>query len=43
MKAAVVPEVRGKWQLKDVPIPKPDKIRYLSRYTQAVFAILTYI
>jgi alcohol dehydrogenase len=23
MKAAVVPEVHGKWQLKDVPIPKP--------------------
>jgi D-arabinose 1-dehydrogenase-like Zn-dependent alcohol dehydrogenase len=23
MKAAVVPEVHGTWQLKDVPIPKP--------------------
>ena len=24
MKAAIVQEVRGKWQLKDIPIPKPD-------------------
>lgn len=24
MKAAIVPEVHGKWQLKDIPIPKPD-------------------
>lgn len=23
MKAVVVPEVHGKWQLKDAPIPKP--------------------
>jgi alcohol dehydrogenase len=24
MKAAIVQEVHGKWQLKDIPIPKPD-------------------
>ena len=24
MKAAIVQEVRGKWQLKGIPIPKPD-------------------
>lgn len=30
MKAAVVPEVHGKWQLKDAPIPKPgpDQVLY---------------
>jgi len=29
MKAAVVPEVHGKWQLKEVPIAKPGPDRVL--------------
>lgn len=40
MKAAVVPDVHGKWQLKDVPIPKP-RTDQASRYTQAVFVFVT--
>ena len=40
MKAAVVPEVHGMWQLKDVPIPKPGPDQVLIKI--AVSVILTY-
>jgi D-arabinose 1-dehydrogenase-like Zn-dependent alcohol dehydrogenase len=31
MKAAVVPDVHGKWQLKGVPIPKPRTDQVLNK------------
>jgi hypothetical protein len=43
MRAAVIPQIRAKWEIRDIPVPKPAVNQVLIKFMQVDYVIVMYI